>query len=328
MKKFVVTLLLLLMSMAANAYKPTVESLFRNGSNGEIGQNTVLANFILKKKISQAEQENKTFKEIPVVFSYKMLFSNEKENPKLVQVGYLGEGSHERNMIQADYFPALNFTALRLGEEDFEKKFFYSLVASLINNQGRLMTRFLNDVGVPVLNNQESGDKEQLYYLGQYVSYLKSLDKEENGGAENPLEPTDPEAAQKIKEVFKRPFLTPSPYVKRIKEGTDFFWTIEAENVFAKFSHDDHKLLEMSVKTPNGKIEVQCFNYILYGQEMQFPELVLLKDLNGDEYMLNMRKISSFSDSQERFLKRFGDYKKALQESQEKEPIIKPPFVL
>lgn len=326
MKKLAITLFFL--SMAANAYKPTVESLFRNGSNGEIGQNTVLANFILKKKLSQAELENQTIKEIPMVFSYKMLFSNEKENAKLVQTSYLGEGSHERDLIEADYFPVLNYTALRLGEEDVEKKFFYSLMASLVNNQGRLMIQFLNDIGVPALTNQESVDKEQLYFLGQYVAYLKSLEKEEGAEAENPLEPTDPEAAQKIKEVFKRPFLTPSPYVKRTKEGSDFFWVIKAENVFAKFSHDDHKLLEMSVKTPNGMIEVKCFNYILYGQEMQFPELVLLKDLNGDEHMLNMKKISSFSDSQERFLNRYGDYKKVLQESPDKEPIIKPPFIL
>ncbi len=58
------------------------------------------------------------------------------------------------------------------------------------------------------------------------------------------------------------------------------------------------------MKTPQGSMSVKCFNYILYGHDMQFPELVILKDLAGDEYLLNMKKVTNFTDTPEKFTKK------------------------
>ena len=66
--------------------------------------------------------------------------------------------------------------------------------------------------------------------------------------------------------------------VKRVKEGQEFYWELKTDRVFARFSHDDHKLLELEVKTEQGILSAKCFNYILYGKEMQFPEMILLSD--------------------------------------------------
>lgn len=321
-----VSFVLLFCSVQAFAYRPTVESLFRNGSNGDIGQNTVMATFVLKRKEKPADTSD-TIKELPSVTTFRMLISNDTSPSKLVQVAYNGEIASSETINSVRYFPRFSLSSMRLGSEDAEKKFFYSLLGSLINNQGDLMVRFLNDMGVSIQPNRERVDKEQLYYLGKYVKYLK-LDDAARSGQENPMEPTDPETSEKLREIFKRPFLTPSPYVKRVKEGSEFFWVLESDKVLAKFSHDDHKLLEMVVKTDNGNISVKCLNYILYGQDMQFPELVLLKDLAGDEYLLNMKKITHFSDSPERFSSRLGDYNKALEKAQSTENQLKPSFTL
>lgn len=322
---------------AANAfaYTPTVESLFRNGSNGDIGQNTVSATFVLQKKETapnekspeEAEENPSLIKKAPSVFTYKILFSNFAEKSSMVQVVYEGAVASAKSMSEAAYYPRVDFASLRLGKEQEEKKFFYALMASLLNNDGSLMVSFLNDIGAPVKFNTDRADREQLYYLDKYVKYLK-LEDDEREEKENPLEPKDPETAQKIQEVFKRPFLTASPYVKRVKEGDDFYWIVETEQAMAKFSHDDHKLLEMKVKTDNGTMSAKCFNYILFGQDMQFPELLVVKDLAGTEHLLTMRKISAFSDTSERFIERVGDFKKSLNEEQKREFESKPSLTL
>ncbi len=74
-------------------------------------------------------------------------------------------------------FQTSNFSTMRLTNEDAEKKFFYSLLASLVNNNGDMMIEFLKDMGAPVRKNSELIDKEQLYYLGKYVKYLKLEDE-------------------------------------------------------------------------------------------------------------------------------------------------------
>lgn len=323
-----IAIALLINSLAAFAYKPTVESLFRNGSNGEIGSNTAMATFVLKQKIKDSEKEQASSPEalgaesseadikVPSIFTYKTLISNEGDTPKLVQVRYLGSIASGAAMNDVRYIPQMTFQGMRLGSEQLEKKFFYSLLSTLVNNRGDLMINFLRDIGVEVQSNMDRVDKEQLYHLGKYVEYLK-LDEEARAEQENPLEPSDKDEAEKMAEIFKRPFLTPSPYVKRMKEGQEFFWVVEGEKVYAKFSHDDHKLLEMRVSTESGDISVKCFNYILYGQDIQFPELVLLKDLSGAEYMLNMKKISNFADTSEKFTKRLGNYQEALTKNKE-----------
>jgi len=317
---------ILLFTANSFAYKPTVESLFRNGSNGEIGQNTVVANFLLKRKVTEAQSSDETLKSLPNEFSYKLIFGNEKKRPKMVQVNYAGPTISSSKMIDVSYYPAVSFSGLRLKNEDVEKKFFYSLMLSLVNNQGYLMVELLKDIGVGVQSNRERIDKEQLYYLGQYMNYLKTDTEEEN--KENPLAPENPEAQEKLKEIFKRPFLTPSSLVKRVKEGNEFFWEIRTDKIFARFSHDDHKLLEVELKTENGIINAKCFNYILYGKEMQFPEMVLLKDLNGDEYILNMKKVTNFTDQADNFIKRITEYKKSLQENETEKPILRLSFTL
>lgn len=315
-----------LATLNAFAYQPTIESLFRNGSNGAIGKNTVAGTFILKRKVKE-DEDDETLKTLPSVFTYKLLFANDTEKAKLAQVSYVGDVASGNTISDVRFFPNTGYTSMRLGPEDSEKKFFYALMSSLLNNDGALMIKFLNDLGVDAKVNTERADKEQLYYLGKYVQYLKKED-EERATIENPLTPSDVDEKEKLKEVFKRPFLTASPFVKRTKEGSEFFWVAESEKFMAKFSHDEHKLLEMIIRTDKGEIGVKCFNYILYGKDMQFPELVILKDLAGNEYMLNMKKISNFAEPYGDFTDRLGDYKKALNKSNSSNSQIKPSFTL
>ncbi|MBJ01019.1 MAG: hypothetical protein CME67_07280 [Halobacteriovoraceae bacterium] len=316
----------IIFSMQVLAYRPTVESLFRNGSNGDIGQNSVVANFVLKKKEVQAQDSSEMFKAQPSEFSFKLIFGNEKKAPKLVQASYLGMTITPKKMFEVNYYPVVSESGLRLGDEDLEKSFFYSLMLSLINNQGQMMVKFLKKIGVEIQSNTERVDKEQLYYLGQYMKFLKEATEEEPG--KNPLEPESSDAREKIKEVMKRPFLTPSPMVKRVKEGQEFYWEIKTDKVFARFSHDDHKLLELEVKTEQGILSAKCFNYILYGKEMQFPEMLLLKDLKGDEYILNMKKMTNFQDTPENYIKRITTYKDHISENELQRPEVLPSFTL
>lgn len=323
-------LILLTLHTMAFAYIPTIESLFRNGDNDTVDGHTISANFVLTRK-NVLEQGEKTLQEMPSVFAYKLLFNNSKERTQLVQVSYSGNVISTSNMFDLKYFPQLTFNGLKLSGEDFEKKMFYSLMNSLVNNQGDLMIDFLNSVGLAALRNTEKVNRDQIQLIGRYINYLKQ--KKENPEAEldNPLEPVTPEAKEKVREILKSPFLTTSNYVKRIKEGDDIYFQLKNENVDIKFDGQKHELISMKIETNMGTMEVRCFNYVVFttiSKTLKFPQLILLKDLQGNEFELKMQKLRATSDSLDVFLKRLQNYKDDLKKGLNQEILGKSAFML
>ncbi len=94
--------------LKAFSYSPSLESLFRNGNNGNIGQNTAMAIFVLRKKQKAAtEADPEVNQSLPMEFTYKLLFSNDSENSRLTQVRYVGNDANAKAMSDVRYFPNL-----------------------------------------------------------------------------------------------------------------------------------------------------------------------------------------------------------------------------
>lgn len=326
---------LMLFNICSYAYTPTVESLFRNGDNDNVDGHTISANFVLTRKNSVEQVENQdgenTLQELPSVFAYKMLFNNTKNNLQLVQISYNGNIISKSSMFDLKYFPQLNFGALKLTGEDVEKRLFYSLMNSLVNNQGNLMIDFLNTVGLSALKNVERVNRDQVQLIGRYINYLKQKKDEPDVEIENPLDPLTPEAKEKVNEIIKSPFLTNSPYVRRVKEGGKIFFLVENENVKIKFDGQKHELINIFIKTSAGEVEVKCFNYVVFtkiNKTLKFPQLILLKDLQGNEYELKMEKLRAVNENLDKFLKRLKRYKEDMQKGLNQEILGKSVFVL
>lgn len=319
--RIILMLKLSLFTFGAWGYTPTLESLMRNGANPDLDGQTVLAEFSLERIEKELNddgdgQSHDQHSQGMIVNEYqphyfKMLFSNEQSRPRFVQVRYEGLSASDARMKSVDYIPGMGFSTMKFKAEEIEKKFFYSLMLSLVNNQSYMMVSLLKEMGIENVANREKVNEQQRYYLQSYINFLKRGDGEDPELA-NPLKPADTELAEKVDQVMKMPFLRPSKDMQRVKVGKKFFWQFEKEGLRAVYSHDNHRLLSLELKTEWGKLAVECDRYILFGKGMEFPEEIRLTDLSGAKYRVKMSKLTNFTDKGDNFMARIKRYRDKL----------------
>ena len=112
-------------------------------------------------------------------------------------------------------------------------------------------------------------------------------------------------------------------------EKGNFFWDFVGEKVYARFDGETHKLKKIVVTLPEGKVEVDCYNYILFNASMEFPEVIYFKDASGQMYEIKMSKIYVIKEKPGTFTRRLKNYEKTLNKNEEKNSeIIKPLFLI
>jgi hypothetical protein len=329
MNKLFALFSLFIFSSNTFAYIPTVESLFRNGNNADIGNNTVVASFYITRMNKEGVGELTDGP--PVKTAFKLVIGNDnEEKPKLVQLdfrnGVISDDTMNRIFFKQNF--ALN--NLGLSEEQDEKKLFYSLISSLVLNKSKMMMNYIKTIDPNIQKNKELIDRDQLNLLNSYRSYLTKKNNEENiQEIENPLKPQADERKEYIKTTMSRSMLNETPMLKRVYKDGKFFWEINSEKIYAKFTNSDHQLKRLVITTANGKIELDLHHYILFGGGLEFPEIIYFKDLTGQMYEIKMMKMSQFKDNSASFFKRIKRYEQTIKESQNNsEEVIKPPFVM
>ena len=321
-----------LVAILAHSYTPTIESLFRNGDNDSVIDATVSANFVISR-VNNLQQGSETLQELPSIYSYKFVFNNEEKRPsQFVQLTYNGNVISSSSLMGLKYFPQMTLNGLRLTGEDLEKKLFYSLMHSLINNDGSLMIDFLNAIGLSALKNTERVNRDQIQLISRYISFLKQKKEDpENKELKNPLEPEDPEERKLVRETLRKPFLTRSPFIQRVMKDKKIFYAIKNENVEIMFEAENHELVSIKVQTEQGTVEANLYNYLVYStinRKLKFPQLILLKDLQGNEYKLEMKKLRAYNENLDAFLKRLNQYRKDMDKSLNQEMLGKSSFAL
>jgi hypothetical protein len=325
-------ILLIILSNIVFAYTPTIESLFRNGDNDTVIDATVSANFVISRQ-NNLEQSSETLQELPAIYSYKFVFNNEEKKPsQFIQLTYNGNVISSSSLLDLKYFPQMTFNSLKLSGEDVEKKLFYSLMHSLINNDGSLMIEFLNSIGLSALKNTERVNRDQIQLISKYINFLKRKKEDpENTELKNPLEPEDPEERKLVREIMKKPFLTRSPYIERVMQDKKIYYAIRSETVEIMFGAENHELVSLKVKTEQGEVEANLYNYLVYStinRKLKFPQLILLKDLQGNEYKLEMKKLRAYNENLDSFLKRLNQYRKDMNKGLDQETLGKSSFTL
>ena len=312
------------------AYIPSVESLFRNGNNIDIGNNTVTASFYVKRMNKEGESE--LVDGPPIKTAFKFVIGNEnEEKPKLVQLDFRNGVISNETMNRVHFKPNFSLKNLAINEEQDETKIFYSIISSLVLNNSKMMMSYLRDIEPSIQQNKELIDTEQLNLLNSYRTYLKEKNTAEEDSEEivNPLKPETDERKEYVKSAMSRSMLNETPSLKRVFKEGKFFWEINSENIYARFTNSNHQLKKLVIKTPRGKIEVDLHHYILFGSGLEFPEIIYFKDLSGQMFEIKMTKMSQFKDNSASFFKRIKRYEKIIKESQNNiEEVIKPPFIL
>lgn len=311
------------------AFKPSVESLFRNGGNGDIELKTVVGNLLIENIGKDSSNDTGSSSEsnslestssfakkldLPKYTTLKLLFYNENnKRNKLLQLNYLDSNFSESNISNLHFKNNTNLKMLGLNNENVDGQFFYSIMNSLLNNDGSFMIDLLKELGSSIKSNKELINQEKYQLLGKYKNYLeKKIDGVDEKLLKNPLQADDTEEQKRIKEVIKQKFYHDSSYVNHVKEGEKFYWEINDSILSARFSDQERHLKHLKLKTPSGVIEMSFRDYILFNSSHEFPREILFNTTLGNQFKITLKKLSVFEDSKDQLSRRLQRYKKAM----------------
>ena len=321
------TIALLVMNNSFS-YHPSLESLLSNGANIEVGNNSVVGNFIIEER----KDTMNLMAESEVVLNEKHalklhLFNENELTPELARVHYKAGVMSNATLVNHDQSMLMNIKKLIGHDENYEAEIFYGLMALLLNNQGKPLLKALKRRGLNLKSNKELLDPEKAELLSRYKKYLVKKKDDPESEIEDPLNPSDPEVKEKVEEILQRSFLTKDTEVKRVKDGKEFFWIVEDENLFLKFNKN-HRFRELKIKTSIGQIEVILGRFVLWSGQMQFPEFILFKTVEGRWFEIKPSKIATFPDNRDQYRRRLKKYEKLAEENKILEPHNRPSFML
>lgn len=323
--------LFLLFSLGAHAYVPTIESLLRNGGNQDIGKNTAVGVLNIERMITAEETE---LDNRPLKNAVKILFGNEDfPHQSFIQLEYKDGIVSNSTMNNILYKRNVSLEKLHLkNTNNIEASIFYALLSSLLTNRSKMFMELFSILDPSIKSNADLVNREQQSLLMKYKYYLTKLataSDDEKVNLINPLKPEDEEIRLKIKEILRSTYLINDGLVKRVRVKNKFYWDLVSPFIYARFDGENHKLKKMVITTEHGKIEIDCYNYLLFNGKLEFPEIIYFKDLSGQMYEIRMFKMYSIKDQVGAFLKRLKNYEKILSNNPEKNSkIIKPIFLL
>lgn len=317
-----------LFANTALAYQPSLESLLNNGDNIDIAQNSVVANFVVEQKNAEKNlfSNNEVFPVEKIGIKLHIYNGNEK-NPILARVHFNGDDFNNSSLINYDESLLYEIKKLIGHNENFEAEVFYGLMISLLNNQGRPLLARLKNVNPNIKPNVDLYDSEKMQLLARYKSYLIQKRNNENSEVENPLNPESSEEQDRVDDILKRPFLTKDTEIKRVKDGKDFSWVVDSENLYVKFDKAHH-LRELKIKTSIGQMEIILGKFVLWNAQMQFPEYILLKTVEGKWYEIKPKYVSMFIDNKDQYDRRIKNYQKISEENKIQKHNSRPSFLL
>mgnify|MGYP000681092008 CR=1 FL=1 len=322
-KKISFIIIALIFSTQIWAHIPTIDSLFRNGSNIDVEKKTVVARLYVQEiKKVDAELEEAEVKSSSIKLLMRKLDNN---RVNFIQVDYRNK-SFAPEFINAIKINSNLSSFLKV--QQIETKLFYSLLESLLVNSSRSMINTLGEFDPQIKPNRKNINKEQANLLAKYKRYLKAV-AEENEDAVNPLTSTEPLVKEKINKTLGMNFINDGVKVQRIFENNNFYLTYKEDDLFLKFDNSTHRLLDLKYETENGAIEVEILNYVAYSQKFEFPEQIILKLPGEKKFEITLKGVQIIEDTDQTYYKRIESYKKSIKNVEDQIITeLKPLFIL
>lgn len=326
---------LLFFVSTAHAYVPTVESLFRHGSNPEVSADGVSITLNVKR-INPGEKSEAPSGDASLLTSereedfYKIYFSqNEKtETLKIAQTRYNSAQFSENSLEHKVYFSNFTGHTIKADIEHMEKGLFYALLQSLVLNNGRHVVNYLKAMGVPVRLNDEILNREKIEFLADYKRYLVTISKDRNARKTevNPMRPEDPAARERADEIMGQPMYVDTDQVKLGRDSGNIAWIVNAGNFEAVFSYKLRDLYKIKFKSPAGDYEMLFKDYWLANGTHSLPRFILIKSLNGQSYQVEITNLRHYVEKPDDFIKRLSAWDQILKGKESTE--LRPPFLL
>jgi hypothetical protein len=331
MKRLV--LVIILFSSVAYAYVPTVESLFRHGSNPDIVGNGVSITFSVRKVMaltkSTSGQESSLVNETRTIDYYRMFFTRiGQDTMKVSQTRYDNNSFSESSLLEKVYYP--NFTPLTIKPtpELVERGIFINLLKSLLFNDGGSLVTYLKALGVPVKLNSEIINREKVEFLASYKRYLVAINS--NRAARkteiNPLRPEDPVAREKAETIMSEPMYVDMKQVKISREDGEMAWLVQSGPFEAVISYKMRDVQKVKYRGSLGEIEIICKDYWLANGTHSLPRTILIKDFKGETFQVEISNLRHFVEKEDDLAKRLKKWDELLRGKESLDP--KPPFLL
>lgn len=329
MKVFV----LFLFVTTVHAYVPTVESLFRHGSNPDVSANGVSLTLVVKK-IQPGEKTTENVNDVSLVKEqkgddyYKIFFTKSGDHLKVAQTRYNNVSFSEASLQHKVYYPNFSAYTIKPDIETSEKGVFFALLNSLTFNNGAHIVSYLKTLGIPVKLNSEIINREKVEFLAEYKRYLVVVNKDRNARKTevNPLHPEDASARERANSVMAEPMYTDMKQVKLSKDEGQIAWVMNAGAFEGVVSYRERDVQRIRYKSPAGDFEVICKDYWLANGTHAFPRHMLIKTFNGQQYQVEITNLRHYIEREEDLVKRLRNWDQILKGKESTDP--RPEFLL
>ncbi len=327
-KLYVITKTLFALSFIINmtsvfAAIPTMEGLFRNGLNKDIGAELV----ILRVKVEEMNNDQ-LMEKVKLEGNedrLKELVEKEKMQPKFLELVFSIDGDNRYRLIQNEY-AANSYASKDLLRTEFvtnvrnkvessksaEQQLLYSSLLMFVLNDSQPIVDYVKKYNKDFELNRDVMNVEKIDLLKKYQKYLTVVkeDKEMAEELESPLNPADDAKRQQVSSIKNSRMYTPSKHVKLVRENGLFFWVVELENFTARFFNNSHFLDFLTMNMGEGNIELKCSEYILYDGRHTLPKYFIIKDTKDRLFKISMVKLNHYNKSS----KSMSDRHKTFQE--------------
>ena len=326
-------LALLFFTTSAFAYVPTVESLFRHGSNPEVTANG-LSMTIVVKKIQPGEKAGGTISDVSLIKDdkaedyYKLFFTKSGENLKIAQTRYNNKNFSEAALEHKVYYPNFSAYTMKPAIEQAEKGVFFGLLHSLLLNNGEHLVNYLKSLGVPVKLNSDIINREKIEFLADYKRYLVTISKDRNAKKTevNPMRPDDAAARERAEAIMNEPMYVDTKQVKLSKDEGQIAWVVNAGPFEAVVSYRERDVQKVKYKSAAGDFEIICKDYWLANGTHALPRFMLIKTFNGQNYQVEITNLRHYLEKDDDLVRRLRNWDQILKGKESTD--VRPEFLL
>jgi len=323
--------LLCLLSFRAQAYIPTVESLFRHGSNPDVTANGVALTLVVKRmgasSVDSKEssllvgQKNEDF--------FKLYFTKVASDlMKVSQARFDNNTFGDNALIDRVFFSNFSSHTLKAGAEEAEKGIFFGVLRSMIFNDGVFLINYLKSLNVPVKLNNEIINRQKVEYLASYKQYLVAINKDRTNkrSMQNPLKPADAAQREKIEAVMNEPMYVDQKMVSLTSEEGQMGWLVSASGFEAVISQQEREIKRVKYKSTLGEVEIYCKDYWLANGTHRMPRTLVVKDFKGESFQVDIINMKHYLEKEIDLVNRLKKWDSILKGKTALEP--RPPFML
>jgi hypothetical protein len=289
----------------------------------DIDKNTIVSNFIIKDKSVQ-----QTLDSAKKEYFVKFVVGNFRESrSEYVQLNF-NQGFSNPALRESKQLYSDGKSRVFANGENIDGELFYGVLEFLLNNKPTRLMGVLQRIDSKISMNRNLVNSSKLNLLKKYKKYLEDVKEDkEDTSSNNPLRSSSVEEQAAIDEIYSQKLILRDDQIKRIKLGDEFYWIVDNENIFIKFS-SDHQIKELNLRTPQGEVELLFGDYVVFGANLKFPEFIIFKTSLGKTYEIKPTKYSMFDENLEAHSKRKQRYQKTINTNNHEPSLFWPEFLM